>query len=194
MKNWVALAIGLACASTTPGAASASEQPVRSASALSQDEQDIYDAVLASWLEGEKGRQLINETLSPPPSTSDPEVGECAKGLDFPAPGQDQQTSKSLVGVRFKRGGIELIDGSQWRANDPGQGIASGKPVDAAVNEGISHSLISFSQIDFSRDKTKALVRFSMVCGSLCGSGSTLLLRKTDRHWAVANRCGGWIS
>jgi hypothetical protein len=194
MKSCVVLAIGLACAPMTTGAAMASDEPARPAVAISQIEQDIYDAVLDSWLEKEQGRQLVNESLSPPPSIGDREIGECSKGLGFPALGQDQQTSRSLAGAKFSRSGIKLIDGSQWRANDPGQGIANGKPVDAAVNEGISHSLISFSQIDFSRDKTKALVQFSMVCGSLCGSGSTLLLRRTNGHWAVSKRCGGWIS
>jgi len=154
----------------------------------------VYETVLASWLGKEKGRHLVNEELSAAPSKSDPEFDECAKGLNFAPARQGVQGKKSLAGVQFKRNGIELIDGSKWKPADPGQAIAGGESVDAAVRAGFSHALISFSQIAFSRDGKDALVKFGMVCGGLCGSGSTIHLRKSASGWAILGRCGGWIS
>lgn len=152
---------------------------------------DIYETVLASWLGKEKGRQLVDEELSAPPSKDDPEFSECTKGLNFSTQVIQQ---KSLAGIQFKREGIELIDGSKWKPADPGQAIASGKSVDAAVKEGFAHSLISFSQVAFSSDGRDALVKIGMSCGSLCGSGSTIRLRKSGAEWTIISRCGNWVS
>jgi hypothetical protein len=154
----------------------------------------VYQTVLASWLDREQGRQLVNERLSAPPSKDDPEFAECTKSLDFSVATKVDQGEKSLAGVDFKRAGIELIDGSEWKPADPEEGIAEGKTVDAAVREGFSKSLISFSQITFSRDGKDALVKFGMVCGGLCGSGSTIHLHKSATGWAVLGRCGTWVS
>jgi hypothetical protein len=118
----------------------------------------------------------------------------CAKGVRFQVGAPGGQREKSLIGAKFRRSGIDLIDGSTWEGADPGIGIAQGQSVESVVSDGFSHSLISFSQIAFSADRKHALVEFGMVCGSLCGSGSTLHLQKSGPRWAVLNRCGGWIS
>lgn len=195
MNIRLAIVIGVVGVATAAGAALAAGQPSDAAPAISQDETAVYDAVLASWLGDEPGRQLVNATLSAPPSSSDPEFAACAKGLDFPAGASGEQGPKSLFGVQFARPGIEIIDGSTWKPVDPAQAIAKGKSVDAAVEEGFANSLISFSQVAFSRDGTDALVKFGMVCGRLCGSGSTYRLHKTGGHWSGLKECGGgWIS
>jgi len=163
-----------------------------SAGAVSQDEVAIYKSVLASWFDGKPERQLVDYHLGASPSATDPELQECTKGLRFA--GDARATQESLVGVDFEGGAIHLIDGSKWNPNDPGQAIANGKSVGAAVDEGLAHSLISFSQATFSYDGRDALVNFSMVCGSLCGSGSTIHLRKSGTQWKEVNRCREWIS
>lgn len=163
-----------------------------SAGTISQDEIAIYKAVLASWFDGKPERQLVDYHLEVPPSAGDSELQECTKGLRF---ARDARPDKeSLVGVDFEGAAIDLIDGSKWNPNDPGPAIANGKSVGAAVREGFAHSLISFSQATFSYDGRDALVGFSMVCGSLCGSGSTIHLRKSGTQWKEVNRCREWIS
>jgi hypothetical protein len=194
MESWSALAIGLVSVATAACASPVSNHSPVTDSSISPNGMAVYDAVLASWLGREQSRQFGNEQLSAPPSKNDPEIIECTKGLNFSVAPQAVQVKKSLAGVRFKRNGIELIDGSQWKPADPGQGVANGKSVEAAVSEGFSKSLISFSQVAFSRDGEDALVKFGMVCGSLCGSGSTIHLHKSATGWAVLTRCGGWIS
>lgn len=194
MKNWLALMIGVVCVATSPGIAKADEHTASSASSIGPEERAVYEAVLASWLGADRGRQLVSIELSAPPTVSDAEFKECAKGLNFSPGTQHEQGQKSLTGVHFNRNGIELIEQSHWSAHDPGQGIAKGQSVESAVTEGFSNSLISFSQISFSQDGQDALVRFSMACGSLCGSGSTMHLHKSGVRWEVIDRCEGWIS
>jgi hypothetical protein len=194
MKSSLRLIIGVALISPLAAAAWAQGPPVLRASSIGAREQAVYGALLASWLGGAHVRQWVSVELAPQPSTSDPNVKQCAKGLHFPPVPAAHPTKKSLAGVEFPEGRVQLIDPSQWSVHDPGQGIASGKSADAAVEEGISHSLVTLSQIAFTEDGKDALVSFSMVCGSLCGSGSTMRLHETRGHWAIVDRCRNWIS
>jgi hypothetical protein len=182
MKNWGAFAIALGFVWTT-----ASAEPT----SISEDETAIYETLIASWLDGNQGHQLVDERLSARP---DPNLEKCTKDIDFPTT-STEQGQKSLTGVQFKAKGIDLIDGSSWSAVDPSTAIfKNGRPVDEAVSEGFAHSLISFSQITFSRDGKDALVKFSMVCGSLCGTGSTMHMQRARSKWVLLKRCGGWVS
>jgi hypothetical protein len=194
MKKWALLAVGLAWLPIVASAQSAPDRSSVTGASISQDEMAVYEAVLSAWLSKRRGRQLVNEQLSAAPLKDDPDLKECTKDLDFSAPPQRVEPEKSLAGVRFKRNGIELIDGSKWKPADPERGVANGKSVEAAVEEGFSKSMISFSQIAFNSDGNDALVKFSMECGGLCGSGSTMHLHKFANGWVVVRRCEQWIS
>jgi hypothetical protein len=194
MKSWVALAVAVVLVPTAACGQRATGEPTVEASSITRDEISVYETVLASWLGKEKRQQLVDENLSAAPSAGDSDVSDCAKGVVFSADSRAVRGKKSLAGVQFKRSGIKLIDGTQWKPADPAEGIAEGKSVDAAVREGFSKSLISFSQIAFSRDGNDALVKISMVCGGLCGSGSTLHLHRSSTGWTILSRCGEWIS
>jgi len=164
------------------------------ATPLSQDEIAIYETILASWSGENSGHQLVDYRLDTPPEASDPELRQCTKGLRFPQKAQQVKSQKSLVGVEFKGETIALTDGSKWEPNDPELAIAKGKSVAKAVSEGFSHSLISFSEVTFSVDGRDALVEFSMVCGMLCGSGSTIHMHKAGLQWHEVNRCRSRVS
>jgi hypothetical protein len=193
--GWFTLAAVAACLSMAVVAALAAGLPDVAGQTISRDEQNIYEAVLNSWLDRAYGRQFVSTDLGPAPSKSDPDFGECAQGRRFSTGALNPTSHKSLTGVQFKRPGVELVDLSQWNPLDPGQAIAEGKSVDTAVDQGIAHSLISFSQVTFSDDRKDALVKFSMVCGRLCGTGRTMRLHNSGGHWAVAEPCGeSWIS
>jgi hypothetical protein len=164
------------------------------AGTISQDEITVYKTVLASWFDGKPERQLVDYHLDARPSARDPELLKCTKGLRFAGDTRPDQDQKSLVGGDFKGSAIDLIDGSKWNPNDPGRAIAKGKSIGTALGDGIAHSLISFSQIAFSYDDRDALVKISVVCGSLCGIGSTIHLHKSGTQWKFVNHCGGWVS
>jgi len=184
----------VACVPLAIGAPALADQASEPALSVSQDEQAIYRAVLKSWLGPQNGRQLVNERLSPPPSASDPENAECAKGLRFIDNPADASKEETLSSAIFDGSVIELVDGEAWTPTDPEQGIGRGQPVDSAVKEAFSRSLISFSQVAFSAVRKDALVNFSMACGRLCGTGFTLHMRKSKGAWRIVGRCGGYIS
>jgi hypothetical protein len=189
-KGWRALAVGLVSLSTFVRAESPPPHPPTPGSPLSRDEMAVYDAVLSSWLGKDRGPNLLDERLSAAPSDADPQIRDCTGDQHFAA----RQGPKSLAGVRFARRGIELTDGSRWRPTDPLQAMARGDSVDAAVRKSFSRALMSFSQIAFSTDGDDALVAFSMTCGSLCGSGSTIRLHRSGKDWSIVRRCARWNS
>jgi hypothetical protein len=66
--------------------------------------------------------------------------------------------------------------------------------IDDSVKQAFQTGLFTLSEIVFDKDHRRAVVTYSFVCGTLCGNGDTLLLKKVGQHWRVAKRCGGWIS
>ena len=66
--------------------------------------------------------------------------------------------------------------------------------IDDSVKQAFQTGLFTLSEIVFDKEHRRAVVTYSFVCGTLCGNGDTLLLKKVGQHWRVAKRCGGWIS
>lgn len=172
-------------------AASRSSDP---AASVSQDQVAIYKAVLLSWLGPQHGTQLVNERLGPPPRASAAENADCVKGVQFALAPVEPSQEKTLSDAFFQADGVELIDGETWRPTDPATSIGQGHSVESSVNEAISRSLITFSQITFSATHRDALVRFGMFCGALCGNGSTIRMHKSNGKWTIAGRCAGYIA
>jgi hypothetical protein len=73
--------------------------------------------------------------------------------------------------------------------------MGQGKSVEGAVANAFANGLFFLSEIAFDREHMHALVRFSFVCGSLCGSGATTLFEKVGSQWKRTDRtCGSWVS
>jgi hypothetical protein len=54
---------------------------------------------------------------------------------------------------------------------------------------------ISVSDVVFSDSGNMAIVEFSQVCGSLCGSGALVLLQRDENKlWRVVHKIGLWVS
>jgi len=186
--------VAAACLISAAGFGIGAGQTPGSTPSLSQDEQAIYAAVLTSWVASDTERQSVNQRLGPPPSASDPETADCVKGLRFPRTPDAPVAEKLLSSSTFGADAVVLVDGDTWSPSDPGPAIARGEPVNSAVDKAISRSLVSFSQITFSVDRKDALVRFSMACGRLCGTGFTLQMHKSLGVWTTGRRCGNYIS
>jgi len=161
---------------------------------IDTSEQMIYATVLNSWLGKSRQFQWVNRNLEPAPSPQDAENAECVGKANFPVTSAHPKPHKTIGDAAAISPKIKLIDGSAWKPSDPGLSMAQGKSVNASVNEGFSHSLISLSEVAFSSDRRDALVSFSMTCGSLCGTGFVLRLYRTGNAWAVKKRCGGYVS
>lgn len=159
-----------------------------------KDQVEVYETLLAGWNRKGGERQFVGVALEPAPDLSDDNIADCAKGFQATRGTGSGAPLASLKGVKFRESKIELIDAAAWSPADPGVAIAQGKPVTQAVEEGVSRSLITFSQVAFSGDGKDALVDFSVTCGGLCGTGSTVRLHKAAGRWTVVGRCREWIS
>ena len=184
--------IAAVCFSLTAFAENLPEHGSATALNIYRDEQAIYETLLQSWLGRKHAPQLVDQRLGPPPSATD--NAECAGKLQFPEPIAGATESKTLDPAALDLPNTKLIDGEKWSPSDPEDAIRQGKTVNFAVAEGFSHSLIYFSRINFSHDRKDALVKFGMACGSLCGTGFTLRMHKSNGRWREVRRCGGYIS
>jgi hypothetical protein len=154
---------------------------------------EVYEAALQSWLDQSDANVLIDERLAPAPTPSDTEISDCVEGVAF---GRGAPALDSLRGAAFKSKNVQLVDGATWQADDQEleTAVARGEFHEADLTRAFAHGLIRFSRIQFDRDGQLALLTFSHVCGDLCGSGSTLLMKKRGTVWKVAKRCRGWAA
>lgn len=103
--------------------------------------------------------------------------------------------------------GIELVDPDKQqetiKGNDPQElvkkvvddrEVVTDKQIDESVKHAFHTGLFTLSEIVFDKEHRRAIVTYSFVCGSLCGNGNTLVLKRTGRGWRVTKRCGGWVS
>ena len=94
---------------------------------------------------------------------------------------------------------MRLVDANQQAIlvanNDPERKMGKGESVKDAVKSAFATGLFSVSEIAFDKEHRHALVSYRFWCGSLCGSGATLVFEKVDGEWRSTDRmCGGWIS
>ncbi len=94
---------------------------------------------------------------------------------------------------------IRLVDANKQavivQSNDPSKPIRESEPIETAVNGAFLTGLFSMSEIAFDKEHRRALVSYSFVCGSLCGSGGVWMFEKIDGLWKKSERvCGGWVS
>jgi hypothetical protein len=68
------------------------------------------------------------------------------------------------------------------------------KRVGESVKRAFETGLFTLSEIAFDKEHHHAVVAYSFVCGTLCGNGNTLVLKKVGQAWRVTKRCGGWVS
>jgi hypothetical protein len=68
---------------------------------------------------------------------------------------------------------VEKIDGPWWAA---------------------PKSVLAFSRVGFDNERQRAVILVDMVCGSLCGGGRIVELRRVGQGWSIVKRIRTWIS
>ena len=66
--------------------------------------------------------------------------------------------------------------------------------LEGTIKQAFKNGLFTLSEIIFDKKHQRALVSYSFVCGSLCGNGNTLILKKVAGDWKVSKACGGWVA
>lgn len=171
---------------------------------LTNEQIAVYRAVLTDYLkESEGALNLANVTV--PVEGAD---GECLKGL-IKVPKENSNSAvihrigPSLVGDMKIRLVDPHLQEEKVKENDPGRLMRKAieehrtftdEQLDQSLKSAFHSGLFTLSEIVFDTEHRHAVVSYSFVCGGLCGHGNTLVLKKAGDHWAIAKRCGGWVS
>jgi hypothetical protein len=156
----------------------------------------IYHAFLGQWLGNDKSIVFIARSAEPPSSDDTTRFGQCsADPADEHARLVDTVTIENLGKVVGDLPRLRFVDPDTWQPEDPGKLIAKGQSVEAAVATGVGHALLTLSAITFNDKHDRAAFTFSSDCGALCGTGGTVVFKKTSRGWIrQESTCGNWIS
>lgn len=176
--------------------------PVKNTLPLTRDEIAIYKAVIQEWTSGHPTPLNVSARTSPMRATTDSTaLVECACKAEIQPESvlSAAHSYHQLTQDALRVGGVRFVDPNQQakivRSNDPDNAIKRGKSTNAAVEGAFSSGLFTLSEIAFDTEHKHALVSYSFMCGSLCGSGNTWFFEKVGGEWRKVNlSCGGWIS
>jgi hypothetical protein len=178
----------------------ATGKPGVSNAPLTSEQLAVYRGAAAAWFENDKGGTNLATLTDPVDQGGFGYDKKCAavKGLEAIDPKVvhrfRSEDLAQLGSIKFR-----LVDPDDQRKeignNDPGKAIRNGTSVDEAVTNGFHHALFTFSEIQFDKEHNSAVVSFSIVCGRLCGNGSTMVMkRQSNGEWKRIRSCGGWVS
>lgn len=178
-------------------------EPKLSDKPLTAEQITVYRAVLRDYLKGSDGALNLAD-MTEPLDLSDKQCfeGSANDGAKDPTPVIHRFESSMVANTK-----IVLVDSQQQQSkvkeNDPQNLIkraiddhqnVTNEQLDQSVKQAFESGLFTFSEIAFDKEHRRAVVAYSLVCGMLCGHGSTLVLRKNGQEWRVTKRCGDWIS
>ena len=151
----------------------------------------IYGAFLDYWTGKEKKPINISVKAEAPTAEALKQFSDCAGDTHW-AP---VESIYDLTGLIGKLSYVRLVDPDMWSPRDPGELIAQGRSVESGVESGFDSSLVTFSAIAFDETHTTAAFTFSFVCGSRCGTGRTVVFKRTADGWGEsAKQCDVWVS
>lgn len=173
------------------------EKPVRRTNPLGADDVTIYRGILERW--NSNPRSVLNVSNRTYPIDRDLLDCGCLKGMGLQNIANFAHSFHVLTPDVLAGKNIRLVDVDKQAVivqnNDPGNSIRGGRVVGTMVDGAFSTGLFSMSEIDFDKEHGRALVGYSFVCGSLCGSGGVGLFEEVDGVWKKSEHfCGGWIS
>ena len=179
----------------------ASKRTTTNMAALSHDEVAVYQAVVQQWNSDGRRLSVADRTFALDKESLADRISscECLRSMDVLSLVSASHSFHALTRSVFPERNIRLVDANKQltiiQSIDPHKGMAAGKSVEKAVGDAFAGGLFSLSEIAFDRDHRQALVSYSFVCGSRCGSGGTWLFEKVDGVWKrTTSDCGGWIS
>lgn len=166
---------------------------------LSEDRLRVYSDFLKVWRRGDIPSLNIAMDLDAIEPSATSEEESCSQSLDTePMPKEPLHQFTLSDASKLGQGFVSLVDrDAQLKAVesfDPWNTIQHGADVDAAVRNGFSHGLFSFSEIQFDKTHEHAILTYSFYCGRECGNGGTVVLTRSEiGTWTITSRCHQWI-
>jgi hypothetical protein len=169
-------------------------KPVVSAEPISAERMEIYRDFLSGYNNGSGSILNVANATTTFFISNDDDFKGCLKGFDPDA--FKVTTFHQFAPDAFPTSATRLVDPKKVKRRDPGDAIKHGESVEDAVRTGFAAGIFSFSEIAFDGPHTHAAFTYSFVCGSLCGSGGTVVYELHDGNWKQDKRqhCGQWIS
>lgn len=173
-------------------------KPVVSKSPMDADQLAVYQAFLSSYDTGSKARLNLSKVTSALNLAEDKD-DPCLKNIEFDPKRQVASVVHEFDPQTPLQGNFRLVNPEEQskaiQRSDPGRAIRHGKDVNDAVEAGFAAGLLTLSEVAFDKGHRHAAMRFSFVCGGLCGHGSTIVFEKKNGKWIESNRqCSSWIS
>ncbi len=177
-------------------------KPTVSDAPITSEQIAVYRAVLAAYLKGSNGVLNLANITDPLDRADTGCLTVAAGAAKGPATVVHRIGPSLVTGTK-----IILVDPDRQqetiKENDPqnlikktiddGQKFTD-EQLDQSLKSAFDTGLFTLSEIVFDKEHRRAAVSYSFVCGSLCGNGTTLVLKKVGPNWKVAKRCSGWIS
>lgn len=199
------LLVAIACLSVS-SISRAQEEPTLSKNPLTTDEVAVFRAVLKDYLKGSREVMLLADTTVPL-EQSPTFVRTCAAEIAAPLDRDARATIHHIDPSVVTGLNVKLVDAAaqnkEVERNDPQRMIhdaiddgkkVTNKQLDDSLKKAFESALFTLSEIVFDPKHTRAVVAYSFYCGSLCGNGNTLALRRVGKIWKVSKHCGGWVS
>jgi hypothetical protein len=167
-------------------------------SGLGVDEIAIYNAVLKRW-NSKSSKQLLRVSNRTTPLDQNISDCECLKGINIESVEKATRSFHLLTRDALTSKAIRLVDAEEqsqiMQANDPHNLMTKGVSVRSALEEAFANGLFTLSEIAFDKTNQRAIVSYSFVCGSLCGTGGVWSFEKVDGVWKKSDLvCSGWMS
>jgi hypothetical protein len=160
-----------------------------SSKANDESSREIFSVVLQGWLDrNERGNAIyVSKSTYPLPDAELQKFSTCAKSLEANTLDLFFDPISKVVGS-IANPRLHFTNHRFWLTPDP-------KRISSIIEEGRPAGLISLSSVAFDRERTIAVLHFSMTCGPLCGYGETLVFDKTASGWIQRPiSCDGWMS
>lgn len=151
---------------------------------LEPDQIDIYKTFLQSYLGGNQSSVNLANTTAPLYLSTYMSKPDCLLGIDPEAVASAGKLSHHFGNAVGFVGRINFVDPKRYRLADPEAAIEKGKSIDEAVRGGFSAGLLTLSEIAFSRDHDVAVMKYSFICGRLCGNFETFFFRRSTDNGA----------
>jgi hypothetical protein len=179
---------------TKPTSPAQDKKITLSPDALTPDQLDIYRAVLAAWMDNNKGTHTVHLAIKTTPFELSDMDADCGKSLHMTEGSVHEihQFHAEDV-VKLAPSKVELVDpeaqSKEVAKNDPHANIRKGKSIEEVVETGFAHGLTQLGEIHFDHEHTHAIVAYDFSCGRTCGNGSTVILEKKNGAWRILSHC-----
>jgi hypothetical protein len=174
---------------------------------LTEEQTAVYRAVLQDILSDSKDTLNLANTTEPIRQPAALFNGACPKKSQAQA-AQDSTSAVHHLGAalvlnlkivlvdpalqeeKIKKGDPAIL---MKRVIDDRQDVPQ-KQIDDATEQAVKNGLLTLSEIIFNKQRNRALVSYSFVCGELCGYGNVLVLTKVGEKWKIHKTCESWVS